>query len=69
MACECSTWYHYFGTGIMLYKSTCRLYGHAERAVEQIALSEAIDDLICLRRKWRNKNCQLPRAKSNGACI
>jgi hypothetical protein len=55
MACECSTWDHYFGAGVMLYQFTCRLYGHAKKAGEQQALREAFGELQQLRNRWRNQ--------------
>jgi hypothetical protein len=53
MACECSTWDHYLGTGVMIYRTTCDLFGHKEQAIEQQAMRDAMDDLSRLRRKWR----------------
>jgi hypothetical protein len=56
MACACSTWDHYLGTGVMVYQTTCQLSGHAERAKEQGALREALDDVSILCRKWRRRS-------------
>jgi len=56
MACECSTWDHYLGTGVMLYQPTCNLSGHAAMARQQQAEREAADALNWLRNKWRRRN-------------
>jgi hypothetical protein len=56
MACECFTWDHYFGRGMMFYQQTCILSGHADLASEQQSVREAADDLSKLRCKWRRRS-------------
>jgi hypothetical protein len=65
MACECSTWDHYLGTGVMMYQTTCILSGHADLGREQQAKRDAADDLSRLRRKWRS---QLKTPRGNAIC-